>query len=125
MMLLGLRPAEAAGLVWADVDLDSRILHVRRQRVNDPGASWTLKATKTRGSTRSLRMPDVVVESLYRRRQETLGGGIRLASDIQEDFVFATGEGTPLDRWLVADRLRDICQDAGLDRSWTPRGGRP
>ncbi len=53
MMTLGLRPGEATGFLWEDIDLDDRTAHLRRSRLNRPDPVTgrkvlTLGPTKTR-----------------------------------------------------------------------------
>lgn len=56
----GLRRGEACGLTWGDVDLDSRVLHVRHGTSPD----GSLKKTKTPSGVRDIPMPPAVVECL-------------------------------------------------------------
>lgn len=84
----GMRRGELLGLRWEDVDLDARILHVRRAlQVVDGHAR--LKATKTLRS-RSIRIDVNVVEVLRRRRRQ---------QQLQRE---AAGEHGWRDRWGLA-----------------------
>jgi len=56
MLLLGLRPGEAAGLTWADVDLDEGVLQVAGARKWTPDG-YVLGPPKTRRANRALKMP--------------------------------------------------------------------
>ena len=58
-MWLGMRMSEIIGLKWEDVDLDNRIVHIRRALV-DEGE----KNTKTYNSQRDLRIPEHIVSLL-------------------------------------------------------------
>lgn len=66
---LGLRPGEAAGLSWTDVDLAGGVVHVRRA----PQARFTRRIvigdTKTAWSVRSLDAPHAVVSALRTHRK--------------------------------------------------------
>src|SRR5262249_59331542 len=55
----GLRPSEAAGLQWQDIDLDRARLHVRRSR-----HLWEYGDTKTESSRRTVELFPLVVEQL-------------------------------------------------------------
>ena len=48
MLYLGLRPGEAAGLAWDDVDFDGDVIHVRRARKRIDGRI-AIGSTKTPG----------------------------------------------------------------------------
>lgn len=50
---LGLRMSEVLGLRWGDIDLDKKVLHVRRAKVDEG-----VKTTKTYSSQRDLPLPD-------------------------------------------------------------------
>ena len=120
MLLLGLRPGEVCGLSWEDVQLDKGHLHVRHARLDEPGGT-RIGRTKTRGSIRSLEMPDQVrralVEHRRRQAQERLGAG-RAWTD--HGLVFTTTIGTPIDRWALDRDFAKVAAKAGLDH-WQPR----
>ncbi len=115
-LTLGLRQGEALGLRWLDVDLDTGQLHVRHalQRVR---GKLQLVEPKTSRSRRALVMPPSVMTALreHRRRQlkERLAAGPLWQ---EQDFVFTTTIGTPLDATNVVRRYRAILDRAGLPR---------
>jgi integrase len=96
---LGLRPGEALGLCWPDVDLEGAVLHVRRARKLRNGRP-ELSDLKTARSRRSLAMPPAVVDALtdHRRRwaEERLTLGHTWPTE-WEGLVFPTEAGTPVD----------------------------
>lgn len=86
--LCGMRLSEISALRWSDIDLDEGIIHITRSLVhvnqnyldkstgshNDSGA-WVEKRNKTTTSTRDLRLPDIVLDTLRRwRDRPNLGG---------------------------------------------------
>lgn len=97
----GLRRGELLGLRWADVDLNSRQLHVRRalQRV---GGKLRFVEPKTSTSVRVVVVPKLAVRHLARHRArqdaERLARG---ATWRDHDLVFASSVGTPI-AWLDA-----------------------
>jgi integrase len=97
-MAIGLRPSEALALTWTDVDLDARVLRVRRALERTPDG-YAFKEPKSRTSRRTIALPQVCVESLtaHRRRQaaERLAAGMGW---LPLDLVFSTGSGGPLSR---------------------------
>jgi integrase len=72
MLYLGLRPGEAAGLSWNDIDFTHGTIHIWRARTTNTDGSVTIGDTKTPGSIRTLEAPHVVLESLehHRKRQD-------------------------------------------------------
>lgn len=59
----GMRPSEAAGLRWPDVDLIGRRLHVQRSAVKIDG-KWKFNAPKTAKGRRQIDLPDGLVSLL-------------------------------------------------------------
>jgi integrase len=60
----GLRRNELLALTWADVDLDAKVLHVRRALDDDARGEISLKQPKTRAGVRSISLPQIAVEAL-------------------------------------------------------------
>jgi integrase len=52
--MLGLRPGEATGLAWPDVDFDAEVIHVRRSLKLHNGQLEVTERLKTSRSRRSL-----------------------------------------------------------------------
>jgi integrase len=95
-LMLGLRPGELLGLAWRDIDLDAGVLRVRRTLKRERGR-LILGDPKTPTSRRALRMPTPVVDAL--RRHRTKQRELRLVAPVWQDndLVFCTCVGTPLD----------------------------
>ena len=91
----GVRPGEASGLTWDDIDTEGRALIIRRALVRITGAV-ELRGTKT-GRTRRVRVPASLIQQLqaHRRLQaaERLAAGPEYA-DL--NLVFATRFGLPV-----------------------------
>lgn len=68
MMTLGLRPGEAMGITWDDIDLDAGQLEVRHAIARDGGTMIHKEALKNRQSIRRLGIPDTTVEALRRHK---------------------------------------------------------
>ncbi len=94
----GLRPGEAFGLKWKDVDLEEGRLHVRRSLtrlgIKEP---WQLTEPKTEKARRTVPLPSMAISALracrVRQAEERLQLGPEYGKD---DFVFATEFGKPL-----------------------------
>lgn len=119
---VGLRPGEALGLSWADVDLDGGVLHIRSMlKWHDDTPS--LGALKTARSRRSLAMPGPVVDALraHRRAQavERLASGRRWPQQ-WSDLVFITEVGTPIIGANLRRELRNVAATAGIEGPLRP-----
>ncbi|GEM_PF-3094896 len=82
LLLAGLRPSEALGLRWRDVDLDRAVISVRRGRTR-----WGDGMTKTEASEREVDIVAPLAAEL-----DTISGPRRI-----EDYVFVGPNGAPLD----------------------------
>lgn len=92
----GLRQGELLGLRWADVDLDAAILHVRNQLQRHDGV-YQLRAPKTADSQAPVPLPAFVVERLRAHRAAQNAERLRAGTAwIDQDLVFCTPRGTPL-----------------------------
>jgi integrase len=123
-LLVGVRTEEARALRWDHVDLDG-----------DPDAEppvpphvavWrSVRAhgdTKTKRSRRTLQLPRMAVEAL--RVQLQRQADARLVAGVlwqDNDLVFASAAGTPLDASDVRRSLRAVCRKAKIGDGWAPR----
>ena len=113
----GLRPSEALGLRWSDIDLERRTLVVRRVLVRVPGMPYSFEDPKTRLSARTVALLPTAVSALKRHRIQQ--AEVRLASGPDgyenQDLVFAAGNGAPLDyRVIVRRHFKLLVRRAGL-----------
>lgn len=119
MLLHGLRPGEAMGLTWDDIDFDERVVWVRRSLKREP-AGLRLGEVKTAKSERPLAMPGLVLKALRRRKvqqaEELLRAGVGSPPD---NLVFTTSAGTPIDPSNLRRALARATKAAELGH-WTP-----
>lgn len=117
MLMLGLRPGEAAGLHWEDIDCDSGVVHVRRNLRKVKSVFEVSYDLKTQRSRRSLDMPKVLLEKveahrkLQDREQAKAGSSW---SPHWEGLVFTTTTGTPLDPSNLRRDFKAMTKDLGL-----------
>lgn len=64
MLFTGMRIAEIHGLRWSDIDLDNRIIHVRRNRLYAQGFGWYEKLPKTKTSFRDVPILQTLIADL-------------------------------------------------------------
>ena len=124
-LLTGARTEELRALTWSHLDLNGRpemnppvVPHAMVWRSVCAGGD-----TKTRKSRRTIALPARCVEALldHRDRQAITrrAAGERWADN---DLVFATATGTPLDAANVRRGFRRVAAAAGLNAAdWTPR----
>ena len=110
----GLRQGELLALRWSDVDLDGRMLAVRHTLRR---GTRELAQPKTERARRTLRLSAGSVAALraHRVRQvaERLATGARWRD---EDYLFTTPVGRPLDSRHVTRDFQDAVARAGLPR---------
>lgn len=100
----GLRPGEALGLKWEDLDLDEGKLHVRRSLSRVSGSRWKLTPPKTSRSRRTIILPQPATHALRQWRSEQAKLRLKAGSEWSDHgLVFTTGSGEPLD-WTNLSR---------------------
>jgi integrase len=123
-LLTGCRAEEARALRWDHVDLDG-------EPHADPPvpphvAVWRSVRShgdvKTQKSRRTLRLPVAVVDALEAHMVKQMEARL-LAGTLwhDQDLVFASAVGTPLDPSHVRRAFRKVCEAAGTGPNWTPR----
>lgn len=122
MLHLGLRPAEAFGLTWPDVDLDSGVVHVRRALRRGARGEMTLGAPKTRRSERSLDVPGDVVAALRDHRTTQIERRLATGATWEnpDALVFTNGVGSPVDQGRARSEFRRLLKLAKLSPKFTP-----
>jgi integrase len=111
----GLRQGELLGLKWDDVDLDAGTLQVRRTLTTAKGGPM-LCPPKTKGSSRSVKLPPTASEALRTHLERQLGEIDRAGSLWRENgLIFASEVGEPLDRrYITSHRFKPLLKRAGL-----------
>lgn len=113
-MALGLRPSEALGLTWSDIDFDQSLLHVRRALERGPDG-YRFKEPKSRTSRRTVVLPSVCIESLKSHRIRQASDRLRAGESWQNlDLVFCSESGAPLLRSEMSRQFALLLKRAGV-----------
>ena len=115
LVTTGLRPGEALGLKWSD--LEGNRLRIQRTLVRlKRGKGWHLGEPKTPKSRRSVTLPETALRELRRHRARQAEERLQVGSGYDDNgFVFAASNGSPLDqRNLVRRHFMRILHAADL-----------
>jgi integrase len=116
LALYGLRRGEIAGLRWANVDLKAKTVSIVENRVTI-GKEVVTGTPKSKASTRTLPMPDEVVELLRaarkRQTEERLAFGAGYGSG---EYVASDETGQPYHPDLLTSRWRRMLDELGIKR---------
>jgi integrase len=115
MVTTGCRRGEAAGLRWADLDLDRGLVTITSQRTLAGGRVVEGPVKSASGARTVALDPDTVaVLRAWRRAQraEMMQLGVRPDTA----YVFTGEAGLPLWPQWITSRFRDLCDEAGLPR---------
>lgn len=121
MLMLGLRPGEATGLTWADLDLDAAVIRVRRSLKLEAGHLVLDERLKTSKSRRSLDAPPSVIAALRSHRSRQAAERLEVGPlwSNPDDLVFTTTVGSPIDPNNLRRTFARLTERAGLGR-WKP-----
>lgn len=118
LLVTGLRPGEALGLKWGDVDWEGGRLRVQRTLRRADGNKWSFGEPKTDRSRRSVVVPPSTMDSLRRLRARQAEVRLQRGADYDAslNLVFAIHNGLPVDYRVVARRhFRPLVKAAGLE----------
>jgi integrase len=113
-MLLGLRPGEALGLHWRDVDLEAAQLAVRVALHRVEG-QLQVDELKTDRSRRVIPLPDIAVAAIRAHRARQLEERL-VAGELWQErgLVFTNATGRPMAEEVVARAFKRALARAGL-----------
>jgi integrase len=132
LLMGGLRPCEALGLRWQDVDFERGAVEVRSSlsrvgvdREKYP-LGWKLTIPKTKKSRRTVPLPDAAMRELRRWKKLQAWERRTFEGEYQDHgFVFTTEVGSPLDHGNLASRsFTRVMENAGLGE-WGPEPKKP
>jgi len=111
----GMREGELLGLKWSDLDRNKGILFVQRQLQQIIGQGYVFMPPKTKAGRRQIKVGPASLKQLdaHRTRQalERSNAGARWR---ENDLMFPTTIGTPLDYKRVTKEFKHLLKLAGL-----------
>lgn len=112
---LGLRPGEALGLRWDDVDLTTGELWVRQQLQRQKGRGLVTTTPKSDKGRRVMRLPATMLTALKAHKKAQNQARL-LAGDHWTDtgLVFTHANGKPIDSKTDRNRWHALLDDAGV-----------
>jgi integrase len=124
LLMGGLRPSEAFGLKWTDVDLEGGRIHISRSLTRRGMKGWRLVEPKTPRARRVVVLPEVAISALREHRRVQAEQRLKLGEEWQDHgFVFTATFGTPLDIQNVYRRYSVVLEKARLGEWTEPEEG--
>lgn len=97
LLMGGLRPSEALGLKWSDINLDEGKIHIARSLCRTGVQGWKLLKPKTKKARRTVPLPKVAVQALRQWRRTTAEERLLAGAEYEDHgLVFTTPFGKPL-----------------------------
>lgn len=122
LLMGGIRPGEALGLLWEDVDLDSGRLHIRRSLTKRGIDGWKLVEPKTAKARRVVVLPAMATDALRVHRKRQAEERLMLGTEYEDNgLTFGTTAGRPLDLANLYRVFKRILKKAELG-SWMGEG---
>jgi integrase len=97
-LFCGLRRGEILALTWGNIDLDHKVLRIRRSLEETRSGGIRFKEPKSKAGRRDVTMPDVVVDTLRKHRiaQLELRAKLGLGRLTDDDLLFVGLNGQPI-----------------------------
>ena len=106
----GLRPGEALGLKWTDLDVEQKTLRIARQVQRIPGKGLVIKSVKQKKERVIIISETAVQILLTHKRYQSLQKGSWIGN---EDLMFPNKLGKPLDEKADRNRFKKLTKMAG------------
>ena len=115
-IMAGLRQGEALGLKWSDINLDGGTLRVNRQVQRVRGGGGLQFSEPKNSSRRTVGLPQRTIVALRNHRKRQFEEKLRAGPLYEDqDLVFATRLGTPVDAQNVVNRhFKPLLKRIGL-----------
>jgi integrase len=113
MLATAFRPGEARGVRWQDIDLERRVLHVRRQSIELKGARRQFDTPKSRQGKRHVPLVNFAMDVLETQRQRVQF--MRQTPGWQEhNLIFPSADGRAVVARTVNMHMTVLCKQAAI-----------
>jgi integrase len=113
----GMRLSELRAIQWNDIDWENKTVRVEKQIKRKPGGGFIFSPPKTKASQRTIELGSDTLESI-KQQQEKQFELIMLVGDQWQDndLVFTTNRGTPLQSTKLRKRFYKLLEKARLEQ---------
>jgi integrase len=116
-VVTGMRQGELFGLKWCDISWNQSMLIVRRQVQRVPGKGRVFSEPKTKAGLRKIGVGESTLDKLRLQHERQMGLKALAGNRWQEnDLVFTSQIGTPLDNSNVLKEYYGVLGRAGLQK---------
>lgn len=114
----GYRRGELCGLEWKDIDFETGVVSIQRTSYYTKEKGIFTDTTKTKGSQRSLKLPDEVMQILRRYRIEQAQQRLKCGDKwVDRDRLFTAWNGEPINPNTPYSWLDRFCKRTGMRRA--------
>ncbi|MEW6572938.1 MAG: tyrosine-type recombinase/integrase [Bacillota bacterium] len=111
----GMRRGELLALQWPDVDFESKLLSVRQGLTRTRTAGLQIAAPKTETAMRTIPLTPKAEAALRNQKRQQAQEKLLAGAAYQDNnLVFATEHGTPIEPRNLNRAFQRICQGAGI-----------
>ncbi|MGD8457496.1 MAG: site-specific integrase [Anaerolineales bacterium] len=113
----GMRLSELRAIQWGDIDWQNKTIRVDKQIKRKSGGGFKFAPPKTEASQRTIELGESTLDTLKQHREKQFENML-LAGDQWQDnnLVFTTSRGTPLQSTKLRKRFYKLLDKAGLQR---------
>lgn len=125
----GMRIGEIASLRWEDIDIDNKMIHVRRTLVyqkydGDAGKTFHFELPKTNTSYRDIpinKQCELALKKQYMQKNivKSKAPKEKMPEIEFQDLLFTTKYNTPLNSQIICDAIKKITDEINLTRDIT------
>lgn len=111
----GLRTGELIGLKWSDIDLDKRVMHIRRSmEYRYSVGEWRVGEPKSKSGYRDVPLTEEAVAILKNQKEKLKT--IKIINMQFSEFVFISRKGEPTKNSAYDTALFKLCDKADISR---------
>ena len=118
LLTSGMRPGEALGLKWNDIDFDNKRVTINRSLTRTRGKKWVLEEPKTARSRRTIPLSLTVMQDLKEHRANQAAQKLKNKKKNKyndQSFIFAAENGEPMnDNNILKRYFKPLLETAGL-----------